>query len=79
MATTSLPTQIAAVRAGLGLAVIPDFLAAGEDFISVVPADQMFSNEVWLVTHADLIASARIQAVGDFLADQVKANPDLAR
>ncbi len=79
LATTSLPTQIAAVRAGLGLAVIPDFLAASEDFISVVPADQVFSNEVWLVTHADLIASARIQAVGDFLADQVKANPDLAR
>lgn len=79
LVATSLPTQIAAVRAGLGLAVIPDFLAAGEDFIRVIPADQMFSNEVWLVTHADLIASARIRAVCDFLADQVNANPDLAR
>ncbi len=71
--------QIAAVRAGLGLAVVPDFLAAEEDFVQVVPADQMFSNEVWLVTHADLSESARIRAVGDYLADQVKANPDLAR
>lgn len=79
LATTSLPTQIAAVRAGLGLAVIPDFLTVNDDFIRVIPSDQMFSNEVWLVTHADLIASARIRAVSDFLADQVvKTNPDLA-
>ncbi|WP_213767865.1 LysR substrate-binding domain-containing protein [Caballeronia sp. dw_19] len=79
LATTSLPTQIAAVRAGLGLAVIPDFLAINDDFIRVVPSDQMFSNEVWLLTHADLIASARIRAVSDFLADQVvKTNPELA-
>ncbi|KIZ34048.1 MULTISPECIES: LysR family transcriptional regulator [Rhodopseudomonas] len=79
LTTTSLPTQIAAVRAGLGLAVVPDFLAVGEDFIRVIPADQMFSNDVWLVTHADLVASARIRAVSDFLADQVNANPDLTR
>ena len=79
LATTSLPTQIAAVRAGLGLAVIPDFLTVNDDFIRVIPSDQMFSNEVWLVTHADLIASARIRAVSDFLADQVvKTNPELA-
>jgi DNA-binding transcriptional LysR family regulator len=79
LVTSSLPAQIAAVRAGLGLAVIPDFLAVGADFVRVISSDQMFSNELWLVTHADLVASARIRAVGDFLADQVvKANPELA-
>ena len=78
LVTSSLPSQIAAVRAGLGLAVIPDFLAAGEDFVRVVPSEHLFSNEVWLVTHADLVASARIRAVGDFLADQVvKGHPRL--
>lgn len=77
--TSSLPAQIAAVRAGLGLAVIPDFLTVKDDFVRVVPSDQMFSNEVWLVTHADLIASARVRAVSEFLADQVvKTNPELA-
>ncbi|OZI19250.1 LysR family transcriptional regulator [Bordetella genomosp. 9] len=79
LVTSGLPAQIAAVRAGLGLAVIPDFLAVGDDFVRVVPADQVFSNELWLVTHADLAASARIRAVADFLADQVvSGNPELA-
>lgn len=79
LVTSSLPTQIAAVRAGLGLAVIPDFLVSGEDLVRVVPPQQMFSAEVWLVTHADLAASARVRAVADFLAEQiVGANPSLS-
>lgn len=79
LVTSSLPTQIAAVRAGLGLAIIPDFLTVKDDFIRVIPSDQMFSAEVWLVTHADLVASARVRAVGDFLAEQVlRSNPELS-
>ena len=79
LVTSSLPAQIAAVRAGLGLAVIPDFLTQNDDFIRVIPSDRLFSAEVWLVTHADLVASARVRAVSDFLADQVvKSNPELA-
>lgn len=79
LVTSSLPTQIAAVRAGLGLAVIPDFLTVKDDFIRIIPADQMFSNEVWLVTHADLVGSARVRAVADFLAEQVmRSSPELS-
>ncbi|WP_053147073.1 LysR family transcriptional regulator [Pseudomonas sp. P97.38] len=79
LVTSSLPTQIAAVRAGLGLAVIPDFLVAKEDFIRVVPPEQMFSAEVWLVTHADLAASARVRAVADFIAEHMMgADPCLS-
>jgi DNA-binding transcriptional LysR family regulator len=80
LVTSSLPSQIVAVRAGLGLAVIPDFLAIGDDLVPVISSDQMFSNKVWLVTHADLVASARVRAVGDFLADRVmRTNLDLSR
>ena len=79
LVTSGLPAQVAAVRAGLGLAVLPDFLASGGDLVRVVPSDQLFRNEVWLVTHAELSGSARIRAVGDFLADQVvKANLELS-
>ncbi|MGN6093020.1 MAG: LysR family transcriptional regulator [Luteibacter jiangsuensis] len=79
LVATSLPAHIAAVRAGLGLAVIPDFLAAGDDLVRVVPPEELFSNEVWLVTHADLVASARVRAVSEFLADHVvRTNRDLA-
>ena len=66
-----MATQIAAVRAGLGLAVIPDFLTVKDDFVRVIPPERMFSAEVWLVTHADLAASARIRALADFLSNEV--------
>lgn len=70
LVTTSLVAQIAAVKAGLGLAVLPDFIAAQEpDLIEVMPAKKVFSEDLWLVTHADLSASARIRAVADFLAE----------
>jgi len=78
LATTSLLTQIAAVRASLGLAVLPDFLA-GDDLVRVIPSEQLFTNDVWLVTHADLTASARVRAVSDFLADTVlRSSPELS-
>lgn len=79
LVTSSLPAQIAAVRAGLGLAVIPDFLTLNDDFIRVIPNDQMFSADVWLVTHADLAGSARVRAIADFLSEQVmRSNPELS-
>ncbi|WP_296947821.1 LysR family transcriptional regulator [uncultured Massilia sp.] len=79
LATSSLRTQIAAVQAGLGLAVLPDFLAVGDGMVRVLGADQVFSNGVWLAMHADLGASARVRAVADFLADVVtRADPALS-
>lgn len=79
LVTSSLPSQIAAVRAGLGLAVIPDFLTVKDDFIRVIPSDQMFEAQVWLVTHADLVASTRVRAVSDFLSEQVmSSDPELS-
>ena len=71
LATSSLPTQIAAVCAGLGLAIVPDFLATAPQLVRVVPPEAVFSNGVWLVTHADLSASARVRAVSGFLAEIV--------
>lgn len=79
LATSSVRTQIAAVQAGIGLAVLPDFLAIGDGLVRVLPSEQVFSNGIWLVMHADLGASARVRAVADFLADVViRANPALA-
>ena len=40
----------------------------------VLAPDQVFSDGVWLVIHADLAASARVRAVADFLADAVAAS-----
>lgn len=68
LATTSLVTQLSAVNAGLGLAVLPCFIAARQPgLVEVLPPGQVLSEDLWLVTHADLIASARIKAVAEFL------------
>jgi DNA-binding transcriptional LysR family regulator len=79
LVTSSLACQVAAVRAGLGLAVLPDFLGMGEGIVRVMPPEDVFTNDIWLVMHADLSASSRIRAVGDFLADVVRrAAPELS-
>lgn len=79
LVTSSLLGQIAAVRAGLGLAVLPDFVATGDDLVAVIGTDAVFSQEIWLVTHADLSASARIRAVSDFLVETLThAGPTLS-
>jgi DNA-binding transcriptional LysR family regulator len=79
LVTSSLPTQIAAVRAGIGLAIIPDFLAAGGDLVQVLPPSEVFANDIWLVVHSDISASARVRAVSDFLSEVIaKAAPQLS-
>ncbi|MEJ4047028.1 LysR family transcriptional regulator [Erwinia sp. SLM-02] len=72
LVTTSLVAQIAAVKAGLGLAVLPCFIARQEPELSeVIPAERVFNEDLWLVTHAELTASARVRAVADFLVEIV--------
>ena len=62
------PNEIVAVRAGLGLAVRPDFLATGEDLVQVLSPPDVISNDVWVVI---LSGSARVRAVTVFLAEAV--------
>jgi DNA-binding transcriptional LysR family regulator len=56
--------------------VLPCFIAAQQPgLVEVIPPGQVLSEDLWLVTHADLIASARIKAVAEFLmAILVRAN-----
>lgn len=66
----------AAARSGLGLAVLPDFLAVGDDQLVRVnpPASSPPppSRTLWLVVHDDLRRATRIRAVIDFLVEAVK-------
>jgi DNA-binding transcriptional LysR family regulator len=72
LAVSTLRAQIAAARAGLGLAHIPDLLVADPDLVRVLAPGDVFSDGVWLVMHADLAASSRVRAVADFLAETVE-------
>lgn len=72
LTTTSLVTQISAVKAGLGLAVLPCFIAAqNRDLVEVIPTQQVFSEDLWLVSHPDLVTSSRVRAVADFLVSLI--------
>jgi len=73
LAVSTLRAQIAAALAGLGLAIIPDFLVTDPDLVRVLAPGDVFSDGVWLVLHADLAASSRVRAVADFLAETVDA------
>lgn len=67
---TSVVSQITAVKANLGLAVLPCYIAAqNSEMVEVIPAEQVFAEDLWLVSHADLTASTRIRAVADFLVE----------
>lgn len=64
--------QHAACRAGLGLAVLPCLSAdCDPDLIQLAPAAKVRSVKLWLVAHRDLVRTARVRAVMDFLADIV--------
>ena len=66
----SVPVVVAATAAGLGVALLPDLLAADHDSLVVLPNLPVHSDvPVWLVTHPDLARVPRVRAVLDFLSD----------
>ncbi len=67
---------MAAVKAGLGLAVLPCVLTQNNnDLQEVMPSEQVYSEDVWLVSHENLRASVRVRAVIGFLSDIVSKQP----
>ncbi|GMG82378.1 LysR family transcriptional regulator [Paralimibaculum aggregatum] len=73
LVTNDLTTQIAAVRAGLGLAVLPCFCALPEDgLVCLIPPGAALRRALYLVMHEEVRSSARVRAVADFLADAMR-------
>lgn len=71
--TSSLLGQVAAAKAGLGLAVLPHFLALNSG-LEPVALDIGLDQPIWLVVHSDLVASHRIKIVADHLAAVIAKN-----
>jgi len=71
--SSNLIAQLQATLAGAGLCVLPDFIAAKEPGLRRVLPDLVgLTRSLWLVTHQDLKALARIRTVTDFMVEQVK-------
>jgi DNA-binding transcriptional LysR family regulator len=73
--TSSLLGQMSAAIAGLGLAVLPHFLAVDAGLVPV-STDLGLDQPIWLVVHSDLAASRRIKIVADHLASVIAENSD---
>jgi DNA-binding transcriptional LysR family regulator len=71
----SIPGLLAAVRAGMGFAVLPSFIADRDpDLVRAVPAPRGGSGvELWLLTHERVRHAPRVRAVMDFLGDRLQA------
>jgi DNA-binding transcriptional LysR family regulator len=71
--SNSMLNQASAARAGLGLAVLPCFLADGDPRLQRVgePLSEL-ETELWLLTHPDLQRTARIRALLDLLFEGLR-------
>ena len=64
--TNSLSTQIHAVKAGLGIGLIPHFIADDLGLIKI-ENDLEIEQPIWLAAHTNLLSSKRIRTVMDHL------------
>ena len=61
-----------AVRSGLGIGFIADYLARTDaDVVSVLPMLKIPAIPIWLAVHREIRTSKRIRAVYDFLGDNI--------
>ncbi|MCA1407556.1 LysR family transcriptional regulator [Ensifer sp. IC3342] len=73
--SSSILTQLKAVRQGLGLCVLPHFMARDEPNLEIVlPEEIELKRTYWMICHRDLIAVPRVRAVRDFLVEAVREN-----
>lgn len=69
---TSITGLLAAVRAGVGVTVLPCFVAdLDEDLVACLPAAGNYGGSLWLVTHERLRHTPRVRVVVDFLAEHL--------
>ncbi len=75
LAVNSLQAQYAAVRAGLGVGLLPRFIGDRDPALRrIESAAAPPSRELWLVYHRDLKASRRVLAMRDFLVELIGRN-----
>jgi len=68
--------QLAACKAGLGVAILPCIGADREpDLVRLLGPDQVVSAKLWMVVHRDVVRTARVRAVMEFLRDIAPGDP----
>jgi DNA-binding transcriptional LysR family regulator len=80
LSATSAAAQVAACESGIGIAALPCFLAVGRPGLARIGGpEHCYAQDLWLVVHQDIAATARIRAVVQALRAAVRdAAPVLA-
>jgi DNA-binding transcriptional LysR family regulator len=69
-------SQAVAARAGYGVALLPDYLAAGDPALArVFPEESIPERDLWLLMRRDLAKMPRIRAVADYLIELFQHEP----
>jgi len=67
-----LASQVAAVRAGIGIAVLPCFLAYQDPRLAPLSVEMTAAaRDIYLIVHADLRRMPAVRAVLEFVAEQI--------
>lgn len=70
-------SQAGAIRGGVGLGVLPCFIARSEpELVRLLPDEIELTRSYWLVTHADTRDVARVRLMHDFLRAEIDDSPD---
>jgi DNA-binding transcriptional LysR family regulator len=76
--SNSLINQLMAVKAGIGMALLPCYLGDAEtDIASVSIPEATLTRELWLITHRDLRNTARVRAFFEIVGKGLTARRQL--
>jgi DNA-binding transcriptional LysR family regulator len=69
----SISSTLGSARAGLGLAVLPCFLAeTAPELVQCMPPLPGMTSQVWMIVREDLKAAPHVRAFTDFLAKHIR-------
>lgn len=73
LVTSTLSAQLSAARSGMGLAILPHFLAL-EAGLEALPVELGIDQSIWIVIHSDLTTSRRVRTVADHVIEIIQKN-----
>lgn len=69
--SNDLTSQLAAVRMGLGIAVLPRFFAEADKGVLALHTEEKLSRDIYLVAHSDMRRNAAVRVVMDLIAEKL--------